>query len=644
MSDVTRNIDSAYSSSKKFLPFVTEIRFPEYKSLEKDFRLTLDWPVVALVGPNGTNKSSILQAMASTPEGRSLSSYWFSTPVDDIDSHTQSQKKKHRFIYKYRFDRGDILAECRKMRIKKKYRGSDLPKDLVGLDDPDYWEPTRPVDSDRMSKIPSTGFDRLLSPSRDRWNLIEKPVLFIDFRAELSAFDKYINHVPYDRWAKDDTHKRYRAVAKSSKIARALDGEKLNAAESKKVIRSVRHLGEESTKAVSNILGKNIEDVKILEHEFFGTPGVTIKIKVAGMARSYSEAHAGSGEYGVVRLVDYIQSAEKASLILLDEPEISLHPIAQKRMMQFIMETCLDKGHQVVFSTHSPFMVEDLPNKAIKLLGLDSARQEVRLVATGCTPREAFFRLSEVDVNTTQLANQTKIIVEDELAAHLVDSAARRRPGVHGGPGRPGSIKIIAVPGGAGSIVRGVFSSAAVTNDSSYKFVLDGDQDPVRTSQSAPESLSEPEGTVDDSCLDLDSLGDRGLEAFWKRNFCSSTPDVYLNSGEKGSSVGANKWRSVIDFATTSLSYLPGLTPEELLIKALPSSLALEAVWPDDEGTADWKDIWVAFYRLSRKLGPEENVSASDIYQFQVAMSYDVPDGHLMYLDILDVLDELDVW
>lgn len=45
-------------------------------------------------------------------------------------------------------------------------------------------------------------------------------------------------------------------------------------------------------------------------------------------------------------------------IILLDEPGLNLHASAQADLLEFIEKELVAKGHQVIYTTHSPFMVE----------------------------------------------------------------------------------------------------------------------------------------------------------------------------------------------------------------------------------------------------------------------------------------------
>lgn len=67
-------------------------------------------------------------------------------------------------------------------------------------------------------------------------------------------------------------------------------------------------------------------------------------------------------------LVWKLETAPNNSLILIDEPEIALHPGSQKRLLQWIIKMILKKRLQVILTTHFSFIIEDLSNKSIKCI------------------------------------------------------------------------------------------------------------------------------------------------------------------------------------------------------------------------------------------------------------------------------------
>lgn len=571
-----QNIDSKFTNSDQFFPYIEEIRFPMYKSLVEDTRLPLDWPIVALVGPNGTNKSSVLQAISAAPEGRSLAQFWFSTAVDDIDSGIRG-KASHRFIYKYRFARDGLTAECRKYRGSKQYRANDVPKALIGKRDPDYWEPTKRVAGDSMAPIPQTGYDEWLSNNRDRWNQVKKNVLYLDFRAELSAFDKYIHHQSFDHWASDSTQKRYRVVQRSKWIAKALSGKTLPKAQRHKLVQKVRLLPESDVATIARILGKPISKISMIEHRFFGPTGFTVRLHLADSEANYSEAHAGSGEYAVVRLVDAIRRAAKRSLILLDEPEVSLHPGAQAELLEFIEREVLQCGHQVVFSTHSPSLAAGLPSRAIKVFGVDAKSQRVTLVADGCSPTEAFAHLGHI----TSAATRPRLIVEDDLAREIVRASLRKHA-----PAKLDSLEIRPIPGGADGIIRNVLSSLALTDVEKCGVLLDGDQ--------LPESHKSYNDIKDEAELAVAKDDIRTLKRLWIDNYHKTSPNLYSNTD---GNLDTLTLFTLIRWSGRHLGFLPGRSPEQALA---------EAVHDKPEAPDGWKAYWENYVANDIGFTPKE--------------------------------------
>ncbi|RZM07501.1 MAG: ATP-binding protein, partial [Pedobacter sp.] len=69
----------------------------------------------------------------------------------------------------------------------------------------------------------------------------------------------------------------------------------------------------------------------------------------------------------VVLMVQKLMRAKPGSLVLLDEPEYSLHPGAQKNLLRFLLKRSLTNKLQIIFTTHSPSMIEGLPPSAIKV-------------------------------------------------------------------------------------------------------------------------------------------------------------------------------------------------------------------------------------------------------------------------------------
>ncbi|MFZ4825962.1 MAG: AAA family ATPase [Phototrophicaceae bacterium] len=75
-----------------------------------------------------------------------------------------------------------------------------------------------------------------------------------------------------------------------------------------------------------------------------------------------------SGERAVLNfLVQYYAKRMFNSIVLIDELEIHLHPIWQRRLLRYFMN--LDDGNQLIVTTHSPTLASMVPDEQIIVLG-----------------------------------------------------------------------------------------------------------------------------------------------------------------------------------------------------------------------------------------------------------------------------------
>ncbi|WP_249659718.1 AAA family ATPase [Lysinibacillus fusiformis] len=429
-------------SIKVFPNYINKIIFPLYKNLEENTSIEFNFPLTVLVGANGTNKSSVLRALQGSVEGISLGNFWFSTSMDPI-KESGTDNRRNCFFYEY-VDANDnySLKEVLKQRAPRK-------------GDPDYWETARPVQKYGMKKL-SEGVER--NPA------VKKDVLYLDFRSELSAFDKcfymglngYTKMVDKKKYMRGQS-KKLKTVITDNKIMRM----KNNTPQNELPIQ----LTEEELKCISFVLGKNYNSGTLIKHKFFEDWGYSVVLNQETF--NYSEAMAGSGEIAAVRIVHELLNTKEESLILLDEPEVSLHPGAQARIKYLILELIKKKKIQVIISTHSTIFVENLPKNAIKKFELDPSIQKINIKNT-CLFYEAFYSLGQRILNTENV-----IHVEDKLAKKIVEVIMKD---VHSkllddwnviySPGGESAIKNSSIP---------VYSSKNATN--TY-VIFDGDQNP----------------------------------------------------------------------------------------------------------------------------------------------------------------------
>jgi predicted ATPase len=549
-------------AAKQLEPYIRHIRFPRFRGLRDGTRVEFLHPVTALVGPNGTNKTAILRALQGAPENANLGQYWFSTNLDPI-----KQEDRHRFIYGYHAKSVNHVVEVVKSRINRE-------------GDPDYFEPARPIVQDGMARMPPVPKGNPMPADRTatRWRTIKKNVVYLDFRSELSAYDKFFYHFPYRKGsapAVKKAHIRRRAAHVSAALTSKTANDSLYQKE--RIVEPAVSLSLSQVKAISTILGREYSSIDVITHSYFDVVGATVVLRSGGF--KYSEAFAGSGEFAIVMLVKAITEAEPRSLILLDEPEVSLHPGAQRQLMLFVAGQAKSKRHQVVVSTHSPAIVADLPSAAIKVFLRNDNDGMIDLVSQETEPIDAFFRLGMPS------AERWTVYVEDRLAVDIVKASIRPLGEV---PNARVSVEVL--PGGAATIKGQFLPNLALTNRQRCLILLDGDQRPEKPLMTPAE--------VPDSALEV-SLKD-ALEAPIK---------LPLDRGASGS--GGQKTdllRRVYSWAYENLDFLPGQNPESLLLEMEGN----EGDVPDNG-----KDSWVDRTRVSLGLADWETVHAADIIQEQ---------------------------
>ncbi len=407
--------------------YIEHIRFPFFRNLETDTKISFDFPITFLVGKNGGGKSSTLQSLYGCPKGYSLGDYWFTTELDPIK---EFDKKRNCFIYGYKD--GNIINEVIKQRINR-------------TNDPDYWETAKPIKRYGMST------DKRFSP-------IDKNVIYLDFRSELSAFDKFFHFLNFH----SERHKTKQDYLRfySNKLKEAFDNDSIISYYGPNRNKSKITLTAPETKMVSEILRKEFETIEIIEHNLFKDWGISIRLKQKNI--NYSEAFAGSGETAIVILVHKIFNAPKESLILLDEPETSLHSGAQKRLMSFLLEECIKKKHQVVISTHSPFLIDKMPDESIKVFSTLSSNGKF-IINNNRSYKEAFHELE------IENADRKIILVEDNTAKILLDKTLE-----HIGEAVQDIFDIRYLPGGADDINQRLTTIMEISNNTCILF--DGDQ------------------------------------------------------------------------------------------------------------------------------------------------------------------------
>ncbi|MES2428613.1 MAG: ATP-binding protein [Bacteroidota bacterium] len=104
----------------------------------------------------------------------------------------------------------------------------------------------------------------------------------------------------------------------------------------------------------NEVLGKVLGKVPVWTIDQSDTGQYFIKFNYNG--DYHNSDGAGEGLLSVYTIVETLFDSKEGDTIVIDEPELSLHPALQKKVLELLME--YSKDRQIIISTHSPFFID----------------------------------------------------------------------------------------------------------------------------------------------------------------------------------------------------------------------------------------------------------------------------------------------
>lgn len=275
-------------------------------------RIPFNFPIVALVGENGTGKSTVLQCAASTYQPPRNSDAEVTFASDFLPKTIWEDVQRAEIRYSIREGNRTVSGSIRKPG--ERWRGN----------------PDRP----------------------------ERHVKYIDLR----RLQPIIARTGYSKLAKDATKE---LSAETFDLAR---------------------LGR-----FSQIMGRKFGGMRIALTDADQKRTVPVFMDRDRSADcAYSGYHAGAGQMTIAEFLRL--DPPEHSLVLIDEIETSLHPRAQRRLVRDLAELCRERDLQIIVSTHSPYVLAELPLDARIYLMLG---QSGRHVMAGVSPEFAMTKMDE---------------------------------------------------------------------------------------------------------------------------------------------------------------------------------------------------------------------------------------------------------
>lgn len=127
----------------------------------------------------------------------------------------------------------------------------------------------------------------------------------------------------------------------------------------------------------------------------------------------YSQFHFGAGEASIIEMVTKIEESSENSLILIEEIENGLHPLATKKMVEYLFDVAKRKKAQIIFTTHSEYALDVLPPRAIWAC-IDGNAYQGKLT------------IDSLRALTGNISKDMAIFVEDDFAKDLCSEIVRQ--------------------------------------------------------------------------------------------------------------------------------------------------------------------------------------------------------------------------
>jgi predicted ATPase len=288
-------------------------------------KVPLQFPIVALVGENGTGKSTVLQCAAAVyrpkENGRPKSESWFAS--DFFPKTVWDDARGAKIVCSIRQGKGTKMHDI---------------------------------------KLPG-----------ERWRgNLERPQRSVDY-IDLRRIQPIAARVGYSKLAKE---------ARVEKSAEYFDD-----------VRLARF---------SQIMGWQFDSARIALTDASEERKVPVFVQ---SGQTYSGYNSGSGQTTVAEFLQV--DPEQYGLVLIDEIETSLHPRAQRRLIRDLAVVCRERDLQIILSTHSPYVLAELPLEA--RLYLVQGRTG-RHIMSGVSPEFAMTRMDEYP------HPECDLYVEDERA------------------------------------------------------------------------------------------------------------------------------------------------------------------------------------------------------------------------------------
>jgi predicted ATPase len=170
-----------------------------------------------------------------------------------------------------------------------------------------------------------------------------------------------------------------------------------------------KHLDSEDVDASLIVFAQQVLPFRYSRLVRLNRSGKDLLYAVRDAGGKYSEFHMSAGERAILRLSREISEFEGA-LILIDEIEAGIHPSTQQQLMLQLQRLALRRSLQIVVTTHSPAVLDTVPEVGRLFLERTATNVELRPAYRDLVQRALYGRSFD----------RLSVLCEDEVAEALV--------------------------------------------------------------------------------------------------------------------------------------------------------------------------------------------------------------------------------
>ncbi len=202
-------------------------------------------------------------------------------------------------------------------------------------------------------------YDDSMQNWKIEYKLIDKK---INSKTEISRVAIFNNY----KWTRDNLLSRQTLSFGISRTLPATERRELKSFANGRFVmphEKIDSIEEDVCAYVGKILDKDISKFQRIE----SSDNTKINV-LSGMTKQggrFTEFHFGAGESSIIRMVSQIEKCDENALILIEEIENGLHPLAVRRLVEYLIDVAIRRKVQVIFTTHSEEALKPLPAKAI---------------------------------------------------------------------------------------------------------------------------------------------------------------------------------------------------------------------------------------------------------------------------------------